>query len=157
MTRVHAGRYSARIDGPFVVFAIGMRLNRLWALHRWPKPAWNTWRMVRYLAHHPPTGYLSGQLFFYWRGVGMLQYWRDFEALESFARDKNHPHLAAWQHLVRQTTHDATFGYWHETYQVDPDHYECIYGSMPRFGLASAAKHVAIAPATESARDRLDR
>ena len=49
------------------------------------------------------------------------------------------------------------FGYWHETYQVDPDHYECIYGSMPRFGLARAAEHVAIAPAAESARDRLDR
>jgi hypothetical protein len=157
MVEIHRGRFCARIDGPFVVFTIGMRINRLLAIHRWPGPAWNTYRMVGHLANDPPAGYLGGELFFYWRGVGMIQYWRDFDALESFARDKTRPHFAAWRQLAAQTATDATFGYWHETYKVAADRYECIYGSMPRFGLARASNHREIAPASETARSRLDK
>jgi hypothetical protein len=156
MRKIHGGRFCARIDGPFVVFAIGMRINRFLAIHRWPKPAWNTYRMVGHLAHDPPNGYLGGELFFYWRGVGMLQYWKDFDALETFAREQERPHLEAWRHLVRQTADNSAFGYWHETYKVAHDEYECIYGSMPRFGLARASKHIAIATRSETARSRLD-
>jgi hypothetical protein len=28
-------RVTARIEGDFVVFMIGMRINRFWKLHRW--------------------------------------------------------------------------------------------------------------------------
>jgi len=35
MSSVFRGRYTAEIDGSFVVFIIGMRINRLWALHKW--------------------------------------------------------------------------------------------------------------------------
>ena len=35
MAKIFAGRYSATIEGPFVVFLIGMRVNQLWALHKW--------------------------------------------------------------------------------------------------------------------------
>jgi len=34
MAKVFAGRYSATIKGPFVVFLIGMRVNKIWALHK---------------------------------------------------------------------------------------------------------------------------
>ena len=156
MGEIFGGRFCARIEGPFVVFLIGMRINRLSAIHRWPKPAWNTYKMVGHMAKEPPDGYLGGELFFYWRGIGMIQYWRDFDALETFARDSDRPHLAAWRQLAAQTANDTTFGYWHETYKVAPDNYECIYGSMPGFGLANASKHVAIASRTETARDRID-
>ena len=156
MGEIYDGRFCARIDGPFVVFTIGMRINRLWAIRRWPKPAWNTYRMLGHLADDPPVGYLGGELFFYWRGIGMIQYWRDFDALESFARDRERPHLAAWRQLAAQTANDTTFGYWHETYKVAPDNYECIYGSMPRFGLARASTHAPIAASSETARSRLD-
>lgn len=35
MANIHKGRYSAEIEGEFVVFIIGMRVNRLWAIHKW--------------------------------------------------------------------------------------------------------------------------
>jgi hypothetical protein len=33
MSQVFPGRYTAQIDEPFVVFLIGVRINRLFALH----------------------------------------------------------------------------------------------------------------------------
>lgn len=35
MTRIHAERLTARIDGEVVVFLIGMRINRFRKIHRW--------------------------------------------------------------------------------------------------------------------------
>jgi Domain of unknown function (DUF4188)/Acetyltransferase (GNAT) family len=35
MNPVFAGRFTAQMDGPFVVFLIGMRVNRLLAVHQW--------------------------------------------------------------------------------------------------------------------------
>ena len=150
------GRYTARADPGTVVFGIGMRINRLWAVHRWLRPTINTVRMWWYMQHDRPEGYRTGYLYVYWRGVGMTQYWRDFESLEAFSRDNSQPHLAAWRQLAAQTKTDQTFGYWHETYQVTPGTYEAIYGSMPRFGLAAAGDHLPIEAATNTARTRLD-
>jgi hypothetical protein len=39
------GRYTARADAGTAVFGIGMRINRLWAVHRWLRPTINTVRM----------------------------------------------------------------------------------------------------------------
>ncbi len=156
MARIFPGRFTAEIPGPFVVFAIGMRLNRMFAIHKWLKPGIDTFQMVRLLARNPPDGYLGGQLFLYWRGLAMLQYWRSFEQLEDFAKDRTLPHAAAWGNLLRQTQTDQTFGYWHETYQVQEGRYECIYGSMPKFGLARAAAHVQLNEKSDTARGRLD-
>jgi hypothetical protein len=155
MVQVFPGRFTAEVSGPFVVFAIGMRLNRLYAIHKWFKPAIDTFRMVRLLGRKPPKGYLGGQLVYYWRGIGMLQYWKTFGHLEEFAKDRSLPHADAWGNLLRQTQTDQTFGYWHETYQIEEGRYECIYGSMPKFGLAQAASHVALTESRDSARGRL--
>jgi len=32
---IFRGRHSARIGGDFVVFLIGMRINKPWKVHRW--------------------------------------------------------------------------------------------------------------------------
>ena len=149
------GRYTARSSPGTVVFGIGMRINRLWAVHRWLLPTINTVRMWWYMQHNRPDGYLNGYLYVYWRGVGMMQYWRDFESLEAFSHDNSQPHLAAWRQLAALTKTDQTFGYWHETYRIAPGSYEAIYGSMPRFGLAAAGQHIPIADATHAARSRL--
>ena len=34
MSKVVNGRYTAEIDGDFVVFQIGMRINKPWAVHK---------------------------------------------------------------------------------------------------------------------------
>ena len=156
MSKVFAGRYTASSDQPIVVFAIGMRINRMFAVHRWLRPTINTSRMWWHMQHARPDGYLSGYLYVYARGVGMQQYWSDFESLEAFARSSDQPHLAAWRQLVTQTKTDATFGYWHETYRIGPGESECIYGSMPRFGMAKATEHQQITRSTESARARIE-
>src|SRR4051794_10290616 len=43
--------------------------------------------------------------------VGMRQYWRDFESLESWARTL--PHQTWWQNFLRDS---GGTGFWHETY-----------------------------------------
>jgi hypothetical protein len=35
MSQLFPGRYTAEIDEPFVVFLIGMRVNRLFAVRKW--------------------------------------------------------------------------------------------------------------------------
>jgi fumigallin biosynthesis monooxygenase-like protein len=35
MNSVFNGRRTAELDGSFVVFIIGMRVNKLWAVHKW--------------------------------------------------------------------------------------------------------------------------
>jgi hypothetical protein len=152
---VFPGRYTARVDRPVVVFAIGMRLNRPHAVHRWARPMTNTVRMWWHVQRRRPSGYLGGYLFVYWCGVGMMQYWEDVDQLVAFSHDTTQPHLAAWRQLASLTRNDQTFGYWHETYEVAPGTSESIYGSMPRFGLAGAAPHEPIRTATESAHARL--
>ena len=35
MAKIYAQRMAAAIDGEFVVFLIGMRVNKPWKIHRW--------------------------------------------------------------------------------------------------------------------------
>lgn len=157
MAKVFKGRYTANSDEPVIVFTIGMRINRAWAVHKWWKPTVNTVKLWWHIQRgNRPDGYLNGYLYFYAWGVGMVQYWRDFDALEAFSHDREQPHLQAWRHLFAQSKDDTTFGYWHETYQVSPGKHEAIYGNMPRFGMAAATGHEPIGSTTEAARLRID-
>ncbi len=36
-------------------------------------------------------------------------------------------------------------GIWHETFKVRAGEYEAVYGNMPAFGLAAAARHLPVA------------
>ena len=96
MTKVMPGHYTAQIDDPFVVFLIGMRINKWLAFSRWIPTARAMVPMLRTPFQHPEKGFLGGQVFFYWRGIALVQYWRSFEDLETFARNRQEPHLAAW-------------------------------------------------------------
>ncbi len=155
MSDVFKGRFTAQTDEPFVVFLIGMRINRFRAVRRWWPVASAMQPMLNTLYAHPDKGFLGGHMFLAWRGVTMVQYWRSFEDLERFARQPSDPHLAAWKHFNRAIGADGSAGIWHETYLVPAGRYECVYGNMPRYGLAGAMTH---APATgrgETARRRL--
>ena len=46
-------------------------------------------------------------------------------------------------------------GIWHETYLVEAGRYECVYGNMPRFGLAVAGEHLQALGTRETAKRRL--
>ena len=155
MSKVIPGRFTADIEGPFVVFIIGMRVNKFFAFRKWIATAMAMGPMIRTLYEHPEKGFLGAQTFFNLRGVVTIQYWRSFEDLERFARDRDDPHLAAWKQFNKSIGSDGSVGIWHESFLVDAGKYEALYGNMPVFGLASAAKHVPATGRRETARRRL--
>lgn len=149
------GRYTAQLEGPFVVFIIGMRINRLFALRRWTRVAAAMPPMLRELQQHPELGLLHSELFFYWRGLATLQYWKSFDHLHRYAHDRNAGHLPAWAEFNRRIGDDGSVGIWHETFLVPADQYETVYDNMPRFGLAGAGQHASAVGRLKTARSRM--
>lgn len=151
---VHKGRFTAKVDGDFVVFLIGMRFNKPWKPWQWWPVVRAMTRMRRVLDEHPELGCLGGRQ---WVGrtTILVQYWRSFEDLDRFARDEGLPHLAAWRRFNRAVRNAGDVGIWHETYKVRAGEYEALYGNMPVFGLAAAARHVPVAVVGQSSAARI--
>ena len=155
MAKVVPGRFTAETDESFVVFLIGMRINRFFAFKRWFATMMAMRAMLRLLHRHPGIGALGSQLFLYSRGIGVIQYWRSFDELEKFARNKTDPHLEAWRRFNKAVGTDGSVGIWHETFLVEAGCHEGVYNNMPTFGLAAATKHVPATGHRETARRRL--
>jgi hypothetical protein len=155
MSQVFNGRYTAQTDEPFVIFLIGFRINKLWAIHQWLPVLRAMVPMLTTLYQHPEKGFLGGYTTLGSGGPVSVQFWRSFTDLERFAHDPSDPHLPAWRRFNKAVQGNGSVGIWHETYQVEPGHFEAIYSGMPRFGLASVMTHVPISAAINSARERL--
>lgn len=151
---IHRGRFTADVEGDFVVFLIGMRFNNLLKVRSWFQVAKAMPPMIREIDRHPELGCLGVQSWF-GRTTLMVQYWRDAESLQRFARDESLPHLDAWRKFNRTIRDSPDVGIWHETYLVRAGAYETIYGNMPAFGLARATRHVPVAARGQSAAGRL--
>ena len=150
---VAARRVTAKIEGDFVVFLIGMRINKPWKVHKWLPVFLAMPRMIRELEQRPESGFL-GHIFTF--GV-IVQYWRSFDHLEAYARDPQQLHWPAWVDFNKRVGRSrGDVGIWHETYRVRAGEYECIYSGMPPFGLARAATTVDSEGALESARGRIE-
>jgi Domain of unknown function (DUF4188) len=94
---VFSGRYSATIDGDFVVSLIGMRINRPWKPHRW-LPVFTAMRpMIRELQADLNTGFLGATYGLLASGPAVVRYWRSFDDLERYARSQDARHLPAWR------------------------------------------------------------
>lgn len=155
MAGINQGRRGADIEGDFVVFLIGARIQKrhpirslrdLGGMRSMPY-------MLKYLTEHPEKGLLGYESY----GLATnVQYWRSFEDLERFARDESDPHLKTWRNYWKRVGRDARSGIWHETFLVRAGEYEAIYGNMPPFGLAKASRVVPIG-SDSSARGRLKR
>jgi hypothetical protein len=150
MPTIYPGRYTTRIEGPFVVFLIGFRINRFFAFNKWLPVAKAMGPMLSELYANPELGFLGAHSSLYWPGVAVTQYWRSFDHLIDYAQSRNAAHLPAWKAFNQSVGADGTVGIWHETYQVAANQYECVYANMPRFGLAVAGTHI---PATGHLRD----
>jgi len=151
---VHPGRYTADIEGDFVVFLIGMRFNKAWKVHQWWPVFTAMPKMLRTIGQHPELGCLGTQAWF-GRTTILLQYWRSFEDLDRFARDRELPHLEPWRRFNRAIAASGDVGIWHETYKVRAGEYEAIYGNMPEFGLAKAGRHLPARGKANSAAARI--
>ncbi len=61
MAKVHPGRYTAVAEGEFVVFLIGMRINKPLKVHKW-LPVFAAMRpMIAELEAHPEKGMIKAQ------------------------------------------------------------------------------------------------
>lgn len=155
MAGIDAERVAAHIEGDFVVFLIGMRINKPWKLAKWLPVFLAMPRMVKELERRPveETGFLGHN------GVGlgvMVQYWRSFDHLEAYARAADASHLPAWTAFnkrMRESRGDV--GIWHETYLVRAGEYEAVYSGMPPFGLGRVASVVPAVGSRSDARKRL--
>jgi hypothetical protein len=152
---VRRGRFAGEIDGDFVVFLIGARLNSARHVLRSLQDLGGRRRgmaaMLAALVDQPEKGLLGYRMGF----PTIVQYWRSFEHLEAFARDPGDLHRPTWLEWYRRDPQGRT-GIWHETYLVRAGDYEAIYSDVPVSGLAAAGRAVDLRPGS-SARVRLGR
>ena len=152
MARVIPHRMTAQIEGDFVVFLIGMRINKPWKLHKWLPVFFAMPPMLKELEAHPESGFLGCINSF---GV-IVQYWRSFEHLERYARSQDQRHWPAWAAFnKRMGKSRGDVGIWHETYQIRAGEYETVYSGMPPYGLGTAGTLVPASGPRDSARGRL--
>ena len=122
-----------------VVIYLGMRVNALTGLKTLagfgPKIAKSVEARPDGLLLHEPLVYSLLP-----PHVGMRQYWRDFDALEAWARSE--PHRAWWKQFVRDS---GGTGFWHEAYFMSGG-MEAVYSDVVkdigflRFALVHAAR-----------------
>ncbi|MBI3607200.1 MAG: DUF4188 domain-containing protein [Nitrospirae bacterium] len=75
MSTVLAKRMTAEVEGEFVVFLIGMRINAFRKIHKWLPVAFAMPKMIRELSTAPASGFLGAQTWFGNPSI-MVQYWR---------------------------------------------------------------------------------
>ena len=152
MRGVIPSRMTAKIDGDFIVFLIGMRINKPWKIHRWLPVMRAMSRMLRELAATPDSGFLGHTM----AGTLIVQYWRSFDQLERYARSRDLQHWPAWVAFNRKVGRSrGDVGIWHETFRVKAGEYEAIYSGIPPFGLGSVGQLVPVSADRESARERI--
>lgn len=149
-------RMTVDIDSEFVVFLIGMRINKPWKIHRWLPVAASMPRMLNELYLNPESGLISHESWFGRTSI-MIQYWRSFEHLEKYARARDAKHYPAWLAFNKKMAGHGDVGIWHETYLSKKGCYECLYHNMPEFGLARLGRHIPAVGKYRSAIDRLGR
>lgn len=135
---MHTDRTTAAMDEPFVVFVVGMRINRSWKVHRWLPVFLAMPRLLRELETESDSGLLNYETLFNPRAVLTIHYWDSFEALRAYARDPEEAHDAAWRDYVGSVGSGGDVGVFHETYVVDPEDCESVYRNCPAFGLGAA-------------------
>ena len=154
MVQINSERMAAEIEGDFVVFLIGMRVNRWWKPGKWLPVFFAMPRMLKELRAADPeeTGFLGDN------GIGsvIVQYWRSFDHLEAYARAQDREHFPAWVAFnKRMKGARGDVGIWHETYCIKPGQYEAIYSGMPPFGLGRVGKLAPASRGRTAARERL--
>jgi len=148
-------RTTAVLDGEYVVFLVGLRINQVWRPDRWWATLMAGRAMDQALRRDPESGMLDSRLVVTGRGPAFVQIWRSFADLERYAHAEDKLHQAAWKRFYKLVGRSGAVGLWHETYQVAPGRYEAMYVNMPRYGLANAGESAPVSRRGESARQRM--
>ncbi|WP_225204983.1 DUF4188 domain-containing protein [Novosphingobium huizhouense] len=156
MSKLLAARMTADYDGPLVVFIIGMRINRLFKVAKWLPVVRAMGPMIAELERDPRSGFLGWQpMLAGLRTVLLVQYWRDFDSLETYSRARDKQHWPAWAAFNKAIGTDGSVGIFHETYVVAPGGHETVYVNMPPFGLGRVGKLVGAEGSRRDARERM--
>jgi len=135
MKSIYKGRYTALTDESMVVFLVGMRINRWWAVHQW-WPVYQAMKnMLIDLQTPPDQGMNSAHTRISWREIMVTTYWHSYEQLENYARSAD-SHTSPWAAFNKKIGASGAVGIWHETFVVEANKYECVYVNMPQSGLA---------------------
>ena len=95
---IFTGRYTTENTEDIVVFIIGMRINKRFALHKWLPVFTAMPGMIKELyTNKDELGFLSMESYFGLRTSAMIQYWRSMDDLHAYA--KNERHLSAWENF----------------------------------------------------------
>ncbi|WP_243522941.1 DUF4188 domain-containing protein [Bacillus pseudomycoides] len=151
--KIYNGRFIANTEESFVLFIIGMRINKILSFTKWIPVFKAMGPMIRELYQNPELGFLHTEFLFSWRGVTLIQYWRSFEDLEAYAYGKTHS--VAWRNFNTKIKNDGSVGIYHETYKIQKNASEAIYNNMPKFGLSNIFPHIPVSIDTNTARERM--
>ena len=154
MSAIINQRIAAKIEGDFVVSLNPAKQNQWRKVYRFIPVVRAMRRMIEELKAKPELGLLHVEQ---WNGQPslMVQYWRSFEHLHHYARQRDAEHLPAWADFNRKIGSNGDIGIWHETYLVKADQYEAIYNNMPEFGLTRASKWEPASGTQNTAKGRL--
>lgn len=95
-------------------------------------------KMLKELSEKPESGFLG-----YRSSDGtFLQYWRSYERLEAYAKDRDGLHYPAWKAFNTKIKSNGDVGICHETYKIKAGDYECICNNIPMFGLGKKGELV---------------
>ena len=153
---VQPGRWTAELDGDFVVFLIGAMVHDPVAAPEAARLLMAMAEMLDELEADPSHGLLG-----YTRhgepGHGLIvQYWRSFDDLERYARNPGARHAPVWRAWNRLAADERSgAGIWHETFKVAAGDYEAVYQNVPVMGLQNAGRPLTVTEARDSARARL--
>ena len=110
-------------------------------------------KMIKELEADPSSGFLGHNGIM---GNPIVQYWKSFDHLEAYARNKDKAHWPAWTYFNRRMKdYLGDVCIWHETYLISPGQFEAIYSGMPPFGLGKVGKLVHATGNREAARQRM--
>lgn len=154
MAKIIPERMTATSQEGFVVFLIGMRINNVFAVHRWLPVFLAMAKMLPELYKNPNLGFKSYEMWLA-RTLILVQYWESSEKLIEYSKAKDSEHLPAWRAFNRAAMKTNAVGIWHETYVVAAGNTENVYVNMPKFGFGKVGE---LQPATgkrKSASERL--
>jgi hypothetical protein len=133
-------RVTGEIEGPFVLFLIGARINHVHKLGKWLPVVRAMGGMLTELSKNRADGLMHFDTWLSWRQVMLVQYWRSFEALHAYSTSRDRQHIGAWAAFNKAIGANGDVGIWHETYLVDPGRCENIYANMPVQGIIAAGQ-----------------
>src|SRR6478735_10496832 len=84
-------RVAVNSDVPLAVFIIGVKVNKLWAVHSWLRSVLAMKPMVDELyKNKEELGFYHTEYYLSWRGVTLVQYWKSNEAIMAYSRGTKH-------------------------------------------------------------------